>query len=160
MTRRTAFLSVVLVAAGCGGGGGTTTVTVATTVAAEAPAPPALPSPLPADGILPVAAFNGYAEEVDEPWERDLASTVAAFVDAGAADATRTSFESTSRDEGATATATLVLDGLLDDSVRARRHDFELRRRGDRTWELVAATWAQRCRPGRGHQDFSTEPCV
>ena len=107
-----------------------------------------------------MADFNAYAEEVDEPWERDLASTAAAFVDAGAGDATRTSFESTSRDEGATATATLVLDGLLDDSVRARRYDFELRRRGDRTWELIAATWAQRCRQGRGHQDFSPELCL
>lgn len=158
--RRLALLLALVAASGCGGAGETTTVTVATTVAAEAPAPPALPSPLPGDGILPVAGFNGYTEEVDEPWERDLASTVAAFVDAGAADATRTSFESTSRDEGATATATLVLDGLLDDSVRSRRYDVELRRRGDRTWELVAATWSQRCRTGRGHQDFSPEPCV
>jgi hypothetical protein len=146
--------------AGCGGDGETTTVTVTTTVAGEAVPLPALPSPLPADGILPVDEFNAYTQEVDEPWERDLASVASAFVDAGATESARRTFDAVSRDEGATATATLLLDGLLDDSVRAQRYDFELRRRANGTWELVSATWAQSCRADRGHQDFSPEPCL
>lgn len=158
--RRLASLLALLAAAGCGGDGETTTVTVTTTVAAETTAPPPLPSPLPTDGTLPVDEFNAYTEEADEPWERDLSSVAAAFVDAGATDSARRSFESTSRDEGATATATLVLDGLLDDSIRSRRYDFELARRNDGTWELRAATWSQRCRAGRGHEGFSPEPCL
>jgi hypothetical protein len=162
--RHAALLLAVLALVGCGGDGETTTVTIATTVGAAVPlppTPPALPSPLPEDGTLPVDEFNAYTEDlVQEPWERDPGSVLAAFVDAGAIDAASRSFESTSRDEGTTATATLVLDGLFDDSVRARRYDAELRRRADMTWELVSATWAQRCRAGRGHQDFSPELCV
>jgi hypothetical protein len=157
---RRALLLLVMVAAGCGGGGETTTVTVTTTVGLKVLLPPELPLPLPTDGALAVDEFNGYTESIVEHWERDLASVVGAFVDAGATDAARRSFESTSRDEGSTATATLVLDGLFDDSVRSRRYDAELRKLGDGSWELLSATWAQRCRAGRGHQDFSPEPCV
>jgi hypothetical protein len=159
VTRRVALLLAVLAAAGCGGDG-ETTVTVTTTVAAETTAPPRLPAPLPADGTLPVDEFNAYTDEIDEPWERDLSSVAAAFVDAGATDAARRTFESTSRDEGATATATLILDGLFDDSVRAQRYDFELERRNDGSWTIVAATWSQRCRESRGHQDFSPDACL
>ena len=160
--RRLALLLLLAApaAAGCGGEGETTTVTVATTVAAEAGDPPPLPSPLPEDGTLPVDAFNAYADSVDEHWERDLASVVSAFVGSGGADAARQSFEATVRGEGSAATATLLRDGLLDDSVRALRYDAELRRLGSGAWELVSATWSQRCRAGRGHQDFSPEPCV
>jgi hypothetical protein len=159
--RRLAPLALLaLAAAGCGGDGETTTVTVTTTVAGEATAPPALPSPLPEDGVLPVDEFNAYAQEVEEPWERDLASVTSAFVDAGATDSARRTFDAVSRDEGATATATLVLDGLFDDSVRARRYDLELRRRQNGTWELVSATWSQACRARRGHQDFAAEACA
>ena len=159
MRRLAGALAVVAAAGGCGGE--TRTVTVTTTVTtAEATTPPRIPFPLPEDGVLPVEEFNAYTEEVDLPWERDLVSVVNAFVEAGASDAGSRSFESTSRDEGATATATLTLDGLFDDSVRAQRYDFELTRRADRTWEIMSATWAQRCRQARGHQDFSPEPCL
>jgi hypothetical protein len=158
--RRLALSAVLLALAGCGGDGETTTVTVATTVAAEAGDPPPLPSPLPEDGTLPVDEFNAYAETVDEHWERDVGSVLSAFVGAGGTDAARQSFEATVRGEGSAATATLVRDGLLDDSVRAIRYDAELRRLGSGAWELVSATWSQRCRQGRGHQEFSPEPCL
>jgi hypothetical protein len=158
--RRAASLLAVLALAGCGGDGETTTVTVATTVAAEAGDPPPLPSPLPEDGTLPVDEFNAYTESIDEHWERDAASVVSAFVGAGGTESSRRSFEATVRGEGSAATATLVLDGLLDDSVRALRYDAELRRLGSGAWELVSATWSQRCRAGRGHQDFSPELCL
>lgn len=158
--RRAAAPLAVLVLAGCGGDGETTTVTVTTRVAAEATAPPTLPSPLPEDGTLAVDDFNAYTDEADEPWERDLASVVSAFVDAGATDSARRTFDAVSRDEGASATATLVLDGLFDDSIRALRYDAELRRRQNGTWELLSATWSQACRTDRGHQDFTPGPCL
>jgi hypothetical protein len=156
--RRLALLAV-LALAGCGGDGETTTVTVATTVAAEASAPAPLPLPLP-DGTLPVDEFNAYTESVAEDWESDLGAVVGTFVDAGRIDAARRSFESTARDEGSTATATLTFDGLLDDSVRALRYDVELSRRDDGTWTIESAKWAQRCQQSRGHQAFLPEPCV
>jgi hypothetical protein len=48
--------------------------------------------------------------------------------------------------------------GLLDDSVRGMRHRLEFEPEGG-LWQL---TWAGRqvtCWPGRGHQDWSTQPC-
>jgi hypothetical protein len=167
-----------VLAGGCAGGddSATETVTVAVTTAttvtvternsgtttqAAPTVPPRLPSPLPADGTLPVDAFNAYTESIDEPWERDLSEITNAFVEAGAGDATQRSFQATTTGEGSvSASATLTLEGLFDDSVRAQRYELELSARDDGTWEIESATWAQRCHEGRGHQDFSSAPCL
>lgn len=48
--------------------------------------------------------------------------------------------------------------GLPDDSVLGMRHRLEFLREGGQ-WQL---SWAGRqvsCRPGRGHEDWSTQPC-
>ena len=68
------------------------------------------------------------------------------------------SFQSTSN--GGSASATLVIDGLGDDSVRARRYELTFTRRDDGTWRIDSATWTQRCHEGRGHQEFSAAPCL
>ena len=83
------------------------------------------------------------------------------FVGREASTAPSVSFQATSGPEGGgPATASLLLDGLLDDSVRARRYDLGLSRRPDGTWRVDDASWAQRCQSGRGHQAFSPEPCL
>jgi hypothetical protein len=139
----------------------TVTVTGATTTTAAPGAWPGLPQPLPAGGILEVEAFDAYAESVDEPWEDDLAATVDEFVGRAERDASQVSFQATSGPEGGGPTeASLVLSGLLDDSVRALRFDLVLDRRSDGTWRIDSASWAQRCQQGRGHQAFTPEPCL
>jgi hypothetical protein len=164
-------LAAALLASGCTGGDEsatetitrTTIVTVTSTITTTPPAtttPPRLPAPLPAGGTLPVDDFNAYTESIDEPWERNLSEIVAAFVEAGAGDASSRSFQATSSGDGSTASASLTLDGLFDDSVRAERYEFELSRRDDGTWNVDSASWAQRCQPGRGHQTFSPKHCV
>jgi hypothetical protein len=177
--RRLPALLAVLVASACAGSDDsateTVTVTTATTVTVtdtvtgtttETTTAPSgswsgLPEPLPADGNLRVDAFNGYAESVDEPWERDLAATAAEFIGRDASEAPSVSFQATSGPEGGGPTnASLLLDGLLDDSVRARRYDLTLSRRQDSTWRLDSASWAQRCQEGRGHQAFTPVPCL
>ena len=176
MGRLTALL-VVLLASGCAGDDEsateTVTVTTATTVTVAATTtqttteavPPGRwsgpPEPLPANGMLPVDAFNAYAESVDEPWERDLAATTYEFVGREESEAPSVSFQASSGPEGDGPTsASLLLDGLLDDSVRARRFDLTLSRRQDGTWRLVSASWAQRCQEGRGHQAFTPALCL
>lgn len=167
------LLLAVLLASACAGDDSAETVTVTTattvtrteTTTEPAPAPsgswPGLPQPLPADGTLPVDAFDAYAESLDEPWERSLLGTADEFVGRDATDGPDISFEAATGPEGAgPATVTLLLDGLLDDSIRARRYVLTLSRRDDGTWRLDAATWAQRCNEGRGHQAFSPAPCV
>jgi hypothetical protein len=64
------------------------------------------------------------------------------------------------------ATVTAVQDGLFDDSVRGERSIWRFQREncaacasGKSPWRLRAVEGTQRCWPGRGHQDFSREPC-
>ena len=95
---------------------------------------------------------------MDEPWERDLAAITAEFLALREQETGSRSFQSTSN--GDSATASLLIDGLGDDSVRARRYELTFTRREDGSWKVESAQWAQRCHEGRGHQDFSPEPCV
>ena len=113
---------------------------------------------VPLSGVLPVEAFNARAESVNEPWERDLAKVTDEFLALGPQENSTRSFQSTS--SGDSASATLVIDGLGDDSVRARSYELTFTRRDDGTWKVESAHWAQRCHEGRGHQDFSPEPCL
>ena len=141
----------------------TVTVTETTAVAttAERPAAWQVPIPLPADGSLPATEFNAYAEGVDEPWERDLRATVDEFISLGDLEAPYVSFQAASGPEGEGPTkVSILLDGLLDDSVRSRRYDLTLSRRADGTWRIDAASWAQRCQQGRGHQGFTPAKCL
>ena len=132
------------------------TVTTATTVTITETSTGATGAP--SSGVLPVEAFNAKAERVDEPWERDLAKITDEFLAIREQESGSRSFNSTS--SGDSATATLLVDGLGDDSVRARRYELTFTRRADGTWRIESATWAQRCHEGRGHQDFSAEPCL
>ena len=152
-----AALPLLLLASACSGGGGeatqTVTVTKATTVMVTETRTGAPPS-----GVLPVEAFNARAETVDEPWERDLENVTEEFLALGPQENSTRSFQSTS--SGGSGSATLVIDGLGDDSVRARRYELTFTRRDDGAWKVESAHWVQRCHEGRGHQDFSPVPCL
>ena len=166
--RRLAALLGVLVASACAGGDDsatdTVTVTTATTVTVTTPTTVTVTqtetNAQATSATLPVDAFNARAESVDEPWERDLRATVDEFIGRDQVDAPSVSFQATSGPEGGDPTsASLLLDGLLDDSVRSRRYDLTLSRRDDGTWRVDSASWAQRCQEGRGHQAFTPVPC-
>jgi curli biogenesis system outer membrane secretion channel CsgG len=134
----------------------TVTVTVATTATVtQTTTETTAPNP---SGTLPVAAFNARAERVDEPWERDLAATTDEFLGRHEQESGSRSFQSTTN--GDTASASLLVDGLGDDSVRARSYNLTFTRRQDGTWRIESARWAQRCQEGRGHQAFTPAPCV
>ena len=161
---RLAALLAVLLASACSGDeqeARTVTVTVTETTAGTTSTAPGtwagIPEPPPSDGTLPVAEFNAYAESVDEPWERDIARVTTEFVQRGETESGSSSYQGTSN--GDSATTSLLLDGLADDSVRARRYDLTLSRRPDGTWRIDAARWAQRCQQGRGHQAFTPALC-
>jgi hypothetical protein len=79
------------------------------------------------------------------------AKAVESDADRVTVDACRTS------DEDATATVTVY--GVRDDSVRDQRHRLTLERK-DGSWAIVRDLDTQRCRKGRGHQDFSSVRCV
>ncbi|MEP1125902.1 MAG: hypothetical protein ABJH68_18635 [Ilumatobacter sp.] len=50
--------------------------------------------------------------------------------------------------------------GLLDDSSDATRLIVTTERSDDGSFRFASATYGFRCVPGRGHQDFSTVPCI
>jgi hypothetical protein len=107
-----------------------------------------------------VEEFRAYAEDVDEAWERSPVLLAGEFLRLDRREATRVRVTAESPGEAtAEAGVTVVLEGLLDDSVAAERFMLALRRGGD-VWRLEAADWAQRCHPGRGHEAFSAEPCL
>jgi hypothetical protein len=113
-----------------------------------------------ADGTVAVDGFQEYADGVDERWERSPAMAAAEFLRLDEQQATRTTIAGTASPEGTgPETVVVTLDGLQDDSVRAERWTLTFTPEGE-IYELTAAEWAQRCQPGRGHQDFTPEPCV
>jgi hypothetical protein len=119
--------------------------------------PGAEPAP---DGSIPTEEFADYAADVDERWERSPALVAAEFLRLDEDTSPSTTIEAdTGPEGGGPAEVTVTLDRLLDDSVRTRLYDLELAREGE-TWRLERATWSQICRPGRGHQDPSPEPCL
>jgi hypothetical protein len=54
---------------------------------------------------------------------------------------------------------TVTLDGLLDDSVRAERWLLLFEPSGE-TYVLSSAVRTLQCNPGRGHEEFTAEPCL
>ena len=111
-------------------------------------------------GKIAVAAFNAYAGEVDERWERSPLLTAAEFARLDREQAATTSVVAKTPHEGGdTARVVVTLDGLLDDSIRTTRYVLELERRAE-TWSLTDARREQRCHEGRGHADFEAKPCV
>ena len=112
------------------------------------------------DGNVAVAGFNRFAQRQNGDWEKSPLLVAVVFTGAAEAEAGST-FASVRRpgEGGGTAVATVTLDGLLDDSVRAERYLLRLARHEDGTWRVKAATRSQQCAAGRGHASFSPEPC-
>jgi len=140
--------TAALVLAGCGADGG----------GPKEWAGPPRPS---ADGRLDVASFNDFLAGEGAASARSPVLASAEFLRLDESDAPTISLVSRAGAEGGgPATVVATLDRLLDDSVRAQRYVLRLERQADGTWRLRSARWAQRCWPGRGHQDFSPQPCV
>ena len=112
------------------------------------------------DGTASVEEFAEYAESVDEDWERSPVMAAGTFLRLDERTAAKTTIEGVASAEGTgPEVVTVTLDGLLDDSVRAERWILTFVPE-DEIYHLTEASWAQRCQPERGQQDFSTEACV
>jgi hypothetical protein len=110
-------------------------------------------------GVLDLAGFRDYAEDVDESWERSPVLVAAEFLRLDSYDAPRTTIESDAGPEGGGPATVIVTRDLLDDSVRSSRYVLTLSRQDD-VWRLDRAIRSHRCHRGRGHQDFTSENCV
>ena len=111
-------------------------------------------------GVVSVNGFRAFQGNVDEHWEGSAAMAAAEFLRLDERTAVRTTIDGEASPEGTgPQTVTVTLEGLLDDSVRAERWTLGFEQE-DRTYRLTAALREQRCQPGRGHQEFSAEPCI
>jgi hypothetical protein len=143
------LLATVLALAGCGSNGGDK--------AADWPGPPKTG----ADGRVEFSGFNDFLAGDGKEFAGSPISAVTEFLRLDESTASVISVVATSPGEVRNFSEVVAtLDGLLDDSVRAARYTVELQRNQSMLWRVRAADWAQRCQTGRGHQDFSAEPCV
>jgi hypothetical protein len=65
---------------------------------------------------------------------------------------------SVTKQESGTYLVTAIYEGLRDDSSGAQRK-VAVATYHNGIWTLGTPTITQQCQPGRGHQDFSSEPC-
>ena len=143
-------LATVFALAGCGGSSGNKP-----TALPEWSGPPR-PS---AAGHVAVAGYNDFLAGDGKIFARSPTAATSEFLRLDRTGATQTTVEATSPGEVRTfseVVATLV--GLQDDSVRDARYTLEFQRKSSQ-WRLRAADYAQRCQPGRGHQDYSPALC-
>ena len=54
----------------------------------------------------------------------------------------------------------VVFEKHADDSVAESRYQVVFTRQPDGSWRIASATRAQRCQPGRGHQEYTAAPCI
>jgi hypothetical protein len=141
--------------------------TIERALEAESP-PPSWEGPPPPDesGVISVTEFTEYQDASDPNWADSPARIALEFLDLGDPSGpdqgafTTTVIQEANPEGGEQAEVTVTLEGLLDDSVQAIRYVLKFQKDADGAWRLASATWAQRCAPGRGHQDFSTELCI
>jgi hypothetical protein len=134
----------------------------ATVVRVALPNPPFFPGGvtlLPSGVVTQLDVFNDFVVTLRPVWAADRTSTAVFFATGPLA----------APDEGpqridvvpqADGSIEVTSWGLPDDSVEAARFRVRLAEQADGTWRVTQATWSQKCWPGRGHQDFSTVPCV
>ena len=119
------------------------------------------PSKPRADGTIPIADFNTYLAGDGQAFATSPTAAVTEFLGLDDSSAAVTTMRATSPGEVRNFSEVVTtLEGLLDDSVKASRYTVELQRNDAMQWRLRAADWAQSCQAGRGHQDYSPEPCV
>ena len=113
-----------------------------------------------AQGIVRTHGFATFQDGVDEHWERSASMAAAEFLRLDARAAQTTSIEGRAPAEGTgPETVVVTLDGLPDDSVRSERWTLGFDEQ-DGVFTLTSARREQRCRPGRGHEDYAPGPCV
>jgi hypothetical protein len=111
------------------------------------------------DGSIGVAIFNAHLDSEHPPWASSPERVANEFLNTDTVDASTVATHVTALSPQA-ADVVVNADGLRDDSVHAARYSLHLVRQPDRTWRLAVATWSQQCQPNRGHQSFTTEPCL
>ena len=93
-----------------------------------------------------------------ETWPKEAALVALKFVGAGLKGSTQIIEVRTPPETRETATITVTESGYLDDAIGGERWRLLLTKKGDGSWRINRALWAQLCsRPG--HRFYSAEKC-
>ena len=136
---------------------------------------PRSPEPAPTETPPAITRPKAKKTELDalNAWAQSngLAQNLAAFAALGLpmqAELKSTLNIQYNRVEGPDAATVLVLqEGYLDDSLEAERFTLRFARKvcdpgecpGPPPWILLELAAERRCKPGRGHEDYSSQPC-
>jgi hypothetical protein len=113
--------------------------------------------PLPANGTLPVEAFDAYLDAVGKPLTLSRVAIAAAYVLPLVGDASRMTVTQLTESMGGAPPVVVMVDAL-DRYVAEQRYELAIED-GTDGLRLVSGRWSQRCQAGRGHQEWSPEPC-
>jgi len=107
------------------------------------------------DGTVTAEGLNEYIDTNQPGWAADGVTFGFQFEQSvGPNEVVRVEFDE------ATGVVTITTSGLLDDSVTAVQRVIQTERADDGLLRFVSGTYGQQCAPGRGHQDFNTDPCT
>lgn len=109
----------------------------------------------PETGEVDVSAYQAFLAEHGAP---EGGAEAAALELLGGAFEVGPTVTSEPADGGRTVVVVLA-EGLADDSVEAERFELVFVADGD-ALILESGSWASRCQPGRGHDDFATGRCA
>jgi hypothetical protein len=112
-----------------------------------------------ATGTIMAPGFNEFVDTRQPAEARTAGGTALMLVGADDAPETVTDLTEVPGEESRTF-VTVTKSNLLDDSVYAVRYQIELQPMPDTLYRFIDGQWAQRCQPGRGHQDFTIETCT
>lgn len=109
--------------------------------------------------VLSVEAFNeSVLKGKDNKWTSDPVAVSLRFI--GPFEGRMQTIErvNESPESFDTTQVTIINKGLLDDSVKAVKYKLTLNK-VDSVWVIDSAVKVFKCWKGRGHEDFSSEPC-
>jgi hypothetical protein len=107
------------------------------------------------DGTVDVAPFNAYLAEFPTVASRSPSDLARLYTGAHPRTIEPLNVGTASHEQ-----SVLVVRREEDDSIAETRWKLVFTPQADGEWRLTSGQWSQRCRPGRGHQDFSTEWCI
>lgn len=114
--------------------------------------------------VLDVKALNqkiAKAAAANEAWVKAPFLVVAHIIEPFSEMGSRTvEMVSPFADVTESLTVTVIDDGYADDSVRGEKFIYELKLDESGVWKVISAKKAQVCQQNRGHQDYSTAPCL
>lgn len=146
-------------------GGAPATGAASPTPSATYAPPPTAPPPRAWDGDVDfdldsgevtADGFNSVVDGDQPAWARSARATARALLHLADDDVAALSSQDTA--DGAVVTVTRT--DLADDSTEAWRYEFTLARGNDGLFRFGSGQVEWRCRPDRGSQEFSTDPCL